>query len=124
MRALQATTVEEYNTDFDKHDLIDHNFRIAVESCSDIALLLVARLGLPEPARRRDVFETLVNVSRLSNTLAAKLADLTGLRNRLVHQYLDTDPDIMLQHLRDDLKYFDEFAATAIGWADELDSTP
>ena len=120
LRALQSTTLAEYAVNFDKHDLIEHNFRIAVENCSDIALLVNARLGLPEPARRRDVFVELANAGHLSIDLAQKLAELTSLRNRLIHQYLTVDPVIMLQHLRDDVKYFEQFAAIAIGWADEL----
>lgn len=123
LRALQQVTLSEYATDYDKRDLIEHNFRIATESCSDIALLLVARLGLSEPSRRRDVFEELVKANRLEVQLARKLADVTSLRNRLVHQYLAVEPVLMLEHLQTDLEYFDQFAATAIGWADELDQT-
>lgn len=123
LRALQAVALEDYAADFDKRDLIHHNFRVAVESCSDIALMLAARLGLPEPSHRRDVFEALADVGRLSRDLAQKLAGLTSMRNVLVHQYLTIDPALMLQSLRDDVKYFEEFAATAVGWADELEQT-
>ena len=74
LRALQSVTLAEYAKDADKRDLIEHNYRIVAESCSDIALLLVARLGLPEPAHRREVFEVLKNANRLSAELAGKLA--------------------------------------------------
>jgi uncharacterized protein YutE (UPF0331/DUF86 family) len=124
LRALQSTTLAEYAADFDRRDLIEHNFRIAIESCSDIALLLVARLGLPEPAHRRDVFGELADSGRLPHELATKLAELTSLRNLLVHRYLTVEPVRLLQHLREDLKYFEQFAATAIGWADELEKPP
>jgi len=89
---------------------------------ADIALLLVARLGLPEPAHRREVFEVLKNANRLSAELAGKLAEATSTRNRLVHQYLTIDPVKMLDHLQNDVKFFAELAAIAIGWADELDT--
>lgn len=121
LRNLQSTTLAGYAADFDKRDLIEHNFRIAVESCADISLLMVARLSLPEPAHRRDVFEILANARLLRTELAAKLADIVSLRNRLVHQYLAVEPTLMLEHLRDDVSLFDEFAAIATGWADELD---
>jgi len=101
--------------------LIDHNFRVAVESCSDIALLLVARLGLSEPAHRRDVFSAVTKAGRLPVDLAHQLADLTSLRNRLVHQYMTVDPVLMLNHLHNSIKHIEQFAAFAIGWADELE---
>ncbi|HKZ69384.1 MAG TPA: DUF86 domain-containing protein [Anaerolineales bacterium] len=122
LRALQSVTLAEYTKDADKRDLIEHNYRIVAESCSDIALLLVARLGLPEPAHRREVFEVLKNANRLSAELAGKLAEATSTRNRLVHQYLTIDPVKMLDHLQNDVKFFAELAAIAIGWADELDT--
>lgn len=121
LRALQKTTLAEYAADADRRDLIEHNFRVAVESCSDLALLLAARLGLPEPAHRRDVFEVLANANRLSTDLAKTLADLTGLRNLLVHRYLTVEPILMLQHLQNDLQPLEQFAAIAISWAEELD---
>ncbi len=124
LRALQNVTLAEYTANFDKRDLIEHNFRIAAESCSDMALLLTARLGLPEPAHRRDVFEALVKANQLEADLAKKLADATSLRNRLVHQYLTIEPDRMLEHLQHDLEYFEQFAAVAIGWADKLGEKP
>jgi predicted nucleotidyltransferase len=72
----------------------------------------------------QDVFGELADAGRLPHDLAAKLADLTGLRNLLVHRYLTVEPVRLPQHLRDDLKYFEQFAAAAIGWADELEQPP
>ncbi|MBI4770118.1 MAG: DUF86 domain-containing protein [Chloroflexi bacterium] len=120
---MQAATLEDYAKDADTRDLIEHNFRVAVESCSDLALLYAAHLRLPEPARRRDVFATLSHADRLPTELAGKLAELASLRNRLVHQYLAVDPVLMLQHLRDDVKHFEQIAAVAIAWAEELDAS-
>jgi uncharacterized protein YutE (UPF0331/DUF86 family) len=119
---LQVTTLQQYASDFDRRDLIEHNFRVAIESCSDIALLVTARLRLREPHYRRDVYDTLVQANRLSKDLANKLADLTSLRNLLVHRYLAVEPVKMLKHLHEDLTSFDDFTAIALGWADEFDS--
>lgn len=123
LRALQTTTLEEYAADLDRRDVIEHNFQIAIKSCSDIALLLVARLGLPEPAHRRDVYKTLSDADRLPADLAQKLADVTSLRNLLVHQYLAVEPVRLLQRLHDDLTFLEQFAAFAIGWSEELDNS-
>jgi uncharacterized protein YutE (UPF0331/DUF86 family) len=121
LRTLQSTTLAEYAADSDRRDLIEHNLRVAIESCSDIALLLAARLGLPEPTHRRDVFGELANTHRLPTDLANTLAELTSLRNLLVHRYLTVEPVRMLQHLQSDLRPLEQFAAIAIGWADELE---
>jgi uncharacterized protein YutE (UPF0331/DUF86 family) len=122
LRELQGTTLHQYATDFDKRDLIEHNFRVAIESCSDIALLVAARLKLREPQHRRDVYNTLAQANRLPKDLASKLADLTSLRNLLVHRYLAVEPTKMLKHLQEDLTVFDNFTSIAIGWSDEFDS--
>ncbi len=123
LRELQGATLQQYATNFDKRDLIEHNFRVAIESCSDIALLVSARLGLREPEHRRDIYDTLAANNRITNELAKQLAELTSLRNLLVHRYLAVEPVKMLKHLKEDLTIFDQFMAMAVGWADEFESS-
>jgi uncharacterized protein YutE (UPF0331/DUF86 family) len=76
----------------------------------------VAELALPLPPDYRGVFAALV-AKGLDPDLAERLGLAAGLRNVLVHDYLDIDEDVVwaaLGHL-DDLRGFAGFAWRQLG---------
>jgi uncharacterized protein YutE (UPF0331/DUF86 family) len=85
--------------------------QLAIQSCIDIAGHLVAELDLPMPSDYRGLFPELA-AAGLDPTLAKGLGNAAGLRNILVHDYLDLDDNAIwdaLSHL-DDLRQFAAFA--------------
>jgi uncharacterized protein YutE (UPF0331/DUF86 family) len=84
--------------------------QLAIQACIDIGSHLVAELDLPLPADYRGVFTALV-AKGLDAELSDRLGSAAGLRNVLVHDYLDIDEDVVwgsLDHL-DDLRRFAAF---------------
>jgi uncharacterized protein YutE (UPF0331/DUF86 family) len=89
--------------------------QLSIQSCIDIAGHLVAELDLSLPPDYRGLFPALTAVG-LESSLAARLGDAAGLRNILVHDYLDLDDDAIwgaLGHL-DDLREFAEFVVSKL----------
>lgn len=89
----------------------EHALQLAIQSCLDIGAHLISELGLASPADYRAVFDHL-RPAGLDPELAERLAAAAGMRNILVHGYLDVDDEIVwnaLAHL-DDLR---NFATTA-----------
>lgn len=87
--------------------------QLAIQACIDVAGHLVAELDLPLPPDYRSLFPELT-AAGLDSDLAARLGDATGLRNILVHDYLDLDKNVIwgaLDHL-DDLRGFAAFVVT------------
>jgi uncharacterized protein YutE (UPF0331/DUF86 family) len=66
-----------------------------VELASQINTHVVAVSGKIPPAEYRESFAAAAKVGALSADLAAKIAPSAGLRNILVHQYLDADLEIV-----------------------------
>lgn len=88
----------------------EHALQLAIQGCLDIGTHLISELGLQAPGDYRGVFANL-RPAGLDPRLAERLAAAAGMRNILVHGYLDVDDEAVwdaLAHL-DDLR---SFAAT------------
>lgn len=87
-----------------------HAIQLAIQICVDIGAHLIAELGPRMPDDYKGVFAALRKPLGLSPELVEGLSAAAGMRNVLVHAYLDIDDDKVweaLEHL-DDLR---EFAA-------------
>jgi len=65
--------------------------QVAVEACIDLAHHLIADHGWATPATHRAAFATLAAQGVISDEGATRMAGWAGLRNVLVHLYLDID---------------------------------
>lgn len=85
----------------------EHALQLAIQSCIDIGAHLISELGLQAPADYRGVFASL-SPAGLDQQLAARLAAAAGMRNILVHGYLDVDDELVWDALArlDDLRGF------------------
>ncbi len=83
----------------------------AAQLCIDLAHHLIASAGWAPTVEYRDAFARLAEHDVMDGDLAARMQDLTGLRNRLVHLYDDVDDVLVHQALRSGLSDIDGFAA-------------
>ncbi len=83
--------------------------QLAIECVLDIGELIIAGEGWPRPATNRDVILLLGKKRLISRILAARFSSAAGLRNILVHDYLDVDIGLVFRHL-DHLEDFELFA--------------
>lgn len=99
-----------YDTDLKTRLAADHAIQVSVQARLDVGAHLVAELGLPAPDDYRGVFDSLRPVG-LDPELADRLEDAAGMRNVLVHGYLDVDRKIVWEALErlDDLREFAAF---------------
>jgi uncharacterized protein YutE (UPF0331/DUF86 family) len=92
---------------------VEHALQLAIQACIDVGAHLVSELGLPTPDDYGQIFESLGNAGRIDRELAGRLSRAVGMRNLLVHEYLDIDLDRVWEALGDleDLRSFARFAA-------------
>jgi uncharacterized protein YutE (UPF0331/DUF86 family) len=85
----------------------EHALQLAIQSCLDVGAHLISELGLQAPADYRSVFTSL-QATGLDEQLAERLAAAAGMRNILVHGYLDVDDQAVWSALDrlDDLRSF------------------
>lgn len=94
-----------FETDYLKQDAIAANLQRACEQCIDLAnhTIKTRKLGLPKESR--ESFRLLGQNGIIPRDLAAKLENMVGFRNILVHQYQELDIQLMVdvieKHLND-----------------------
>jgi uncharacterized protein YutE (UPF0331/DUF86 family) len=76
---------------------------------TDIANHLVAALGLRKPRDQGDLFLILGEEGILDRALSRRLGTAVGLRNVLVHGYLELAIDIVYSTIQEDLGDIEDF---------------
>jgi uncharacterized protein YutE (UPF0331/DUF86 family) len=107
---IRAGGRETYDASLRDQLAAQHAIQLAIQICVDVGAHLIAELGLRMPDDYKGVFAALREPLELDSDLVAGLSAAAGMRNVLVHAYLDVDDDKVwegLAHL-DDLR---EFAA-------------
>ncbi|MCK6527339.1 DUF86 domain-containing protein [Myxococcota bacterium] len=70
---------------------MEHFVQVAIQSAIDAAAQVVVAEGWPVGGTYGDVFRTLADRGVLDRDLASRLSRAAGLRNVIVHDYLDLD---------------------------------
>lgn len=106
---LAAMSLEDYLADraYEGRYLV----QAAAQVCIDLANHLIASEGWAPATELREAFARLAEHGALTAPLAARMQDLAGLRNRLVHLYDDVDDARVHDALRAGLPDLDGFAA-------------
>jgi uncharacterized protein YutE (UPF0331/DUF86 family) len=120
LRVLAAMNEAEY---VDSHAYEGRYLvQASAQVCIDLANHLIASSGWSPATEFRQSFDRLRDHGVITGELAARLQDLTGLRNRLVHLYDDVDDRLVHEGIRHGLSDLDEYAAA---YAEAVDrSTP
>jgi uncharacterized protein YutE (UPF0331/DUF86 family) len=108
---IRAAGHEAYKSDFRNRLAAAHAIQLAIQICIDIGAHLIAELGLEAPSEYRGIFESLRSAG-LEPQLAERMGKAAGMRNILVHGYLEVDDDAVWSALDrlDDLRRFAAFA--------------
>jgi uncharacterized protein YutE (UPF0331/DUF86 family) len=100
----------EYLSSWRLRDLAERNLEVAAQSCLDIGNHLISSRGLRAPQGYADVFRVLLDAGSVEAGLAGEMGKLAGLRNILVHEYLEVDHRLVHRRIQD-LSPFRDFAA-------------
>jgi uncharacterized protein YutE (UPF0331/DUF86 family) len=94
---------ERFIASRDDHHLAERYLHLAIESALDIANHLIAEAGLEAPDTYRDAFAILTRHGVLDDEHGKRLQSWAGMRNVLVHLYLDIDHGITWDTILNDL---------------------
>ena len=109
LKNIRARGLERVSRDAILEGALCRYLQLAIECVLDIGELIIAGEGWPRPSTNRDVLMLLGRKKVLARSFAARFAAASGLRNILVHDYVDVDLELVFQHLHR-LKDFDLFA--------------
>ena len=100
---------DDLATDIREQRFTLHTLQLATQAALDVASHIVSDEHLGEPETSRDLFGLLARHGWIGADLAAKLEDMAGFRNVLVHGYADVDLGVVedvVRHRLDDLLAF------------------
>jgi uncharacterized protein YutE (UPF0331/DUF86 family) len=108
LREIQAQGREAFRGSVALQAQAERHLQLAIQAAIDIALHLLAEESGEAPEDYGAAFERLGRRGTVDADLAGRLRLAAGLRNVLVHGYLDVDPDRVWAHLDglDDLAAF------------------
>jgi len=110
---------DEYSENWKDQRIIDRTLQMMIEVCLDIAGHIISDEAFRVPVNYADMFKVLQEHNILSSDLSERLQKMARFRNILVHHYDKTDPAIVINILRHNLKDFNEFKKTIISFLDE-----
>jgi uncharacterized protein YutE (UPF0331/DUF86 family) len=103
LRSIASTDEAVFLADRGLQAQAERWVQVAVEACLDLSHHLIADRGWRTPTSYRDAFDVLAERDVIDAPLAGRLAGWAGLRNIVVHMYLEIDHARVLAILRDDL---------------------
>ena len=110
LRGLQTVDLNTFLKDQDVQARAERWLQVAIECALDLTHHLIAERGWQTPTTYREAFEVLHQEGLLDSEQAAQMADWAGLRNILVHLYLEIDHRLLHQFLQQDLGQVEAFA--------------
>lgn len=111
---LRTLTRQEFLASPIELHAAERELQVVIEACLDIGHHVIAREGLRRPGDYRDVFAVLREAGIVATDLGARLEDMASFRNRLVHGYLDVDPDRVYDVGRNELGDVEAFVAAIV----------
>lgn len=124
LRAYRACHFDEFKQDRRTHNAAAYQLQTAVEAVTDIANHLVAALGLGQPKERADSVMLLAQAEILPNDLAKRLKTAIGMRNKLVHGYVDLMLESLYRTLQEDLGDLEEFSRQIVRFLQSQGANP
>ena len=91
------------------HGNAERYLQLAIQTCLDIGNHILANIKSKTVEEYRDIFIFLGENNFISVELADKLAPMAGLRNILVHDYLEIDLEKIYFLLKNNLSDFNQF---------------
>ena len=98
----------------------EHNMQIASQAALDIAEHIITASGWEMAGSYRDVFRILGKHGILDRDLAENMMALAGLRNILVHLYLQVKPDEFYENIARGLEDLERYCLIIIQYLESL----
>jgi uncharacterized protein YutE (UPF0331/DUF86 family) len=110
LKGYQKHRLEDVKKDHTLQGAILHYLQLAIECVLDIGEMLISGLRLKKPEQVREVLIILAENNIIPKDFAKNFSPIAGLRNILVHDYVDVDMDKVYGYLKNKLVDFDLYA--------------
>jgi uncharacterized protein YutE (UPF0331/DUF86 family) len=87
--------IAAFTKDRDLQSIILFNLIQSIQACIDIGAHIISDSGWETPSTQADIFEILAENKVIAKSLAEKMIQMSGFRNRIVHDYEKIDLKIV-----------------------------
>lgn len=116
LKVLQKYSFEGFQKNIEVNWAIDRGLQLAIESSCDIGREIISGGSFEKPETYKQIFQILSKRAVIPFALAKELQRLAHFRNKLIHDYLFTEPEEIYAVLQNDLKYFEQFLVAVGGY--------
>jgi uncharacterized protein YutE (UPF0331/DUF86 family) len=110
LRSAAEAPVEKFVSDALLYSATEHAVQVSIQAVIDICAYLVKRAQAHMPEEYRDLPLLASRLGVFPEEFAKRLVGMVGMRNVLVHMYLDVDLTLVHRMLQENLDDFNEFA--------------
>ncbi len=114
-----AKVMKQYRHDLDLQWVVERGLEVASSIIFDIGNHILAGHFKESVEEYEQILHQLAIKKVISNELYESLRGLGGFRNILVHNYLNLDHEIVLEHYKKALELFPRFIAEIHTWLEE-----
>jgi uncharacterized protein YutE (UPF0331/DUF86 family) len=115
LAGITPRTLAEYQG-VEKKRACERLLQLSVEVVIDICSALVTNLRLGLPAEEDDLIHKLTEGRVLSSEMGARIREMKGLRNVLVHEYAHIDDRLVYEALTERVKDFGTFKQEVLAY--------
>lgn len=119
LKELQASSIEEFSSDFKTSGATERYLQVAIECIIDIGNEIISSLQLKRPERYRDIPYILAEEKIVPKKFSETVATMISFRNLLVHDYGSINLNLIHEFLKTKLVDFDQFAKYIAEWLEK-----
>ncbi len=120
LRPISQKTLQEYESDFYLKSSTERLIQLIVECATDINNHVVVETGNRPPEDYTVSFIKAAETGLISRELAEKLKGSAGMRNILVHEYMDIDDEKVYSAIPLALKDYKEYIKQVDGFIEKI----
>ncbi len=95
IRTKKDPGLKSFKEDKDLQSIILFNLIQTIQACIDIGAHIISDSGWETPSSQADIFKILEEKKVISKALSIKMIQMSGFRNRIIHEYEKTDLKIV-----------------------------
>jgi uncharacterized protein YutE (UPF0331/DUF86 family) len=104
IKLILDKTLDQFLKDDISQLAIERCLQLSAQAMADIGSHLIAQSGWAVPNTYSEIISVLSNKKILSKSLANKIESFMGLRNILVHSYLEIDEELLYNEIKENVE--------------------
>jgi uncharacterized protein YutE (UPF0331/DUF86 family) len=121
LKPIADSTYKEYISDFYKKTSAERMIQLIVECASDINTHVILESGERPPENYSSSFIKAAEVKLINNELANKLKGSGGMRNIIVHEYMEIDDKKVYEVMPTAISDYKEYIRQVYDFLDRLE---